>query len=92
MPTGLVRALERALLLERAEAIVPQIVREYLEDWDPDDRLYPLDLGIRIRAAGITLPGHYGQALTYLERCQRDNVVPNPKPLTYALLPWTARL
>ena len=91
MPTGRVRALERALLLERAEAIVPRIVREYLEEWDPDDLDYPLGLARRIRAAGLTLPG-YGHARAYLQRCQRDNVEPDPKPLTYALLPWTARL
>ena len=91
MSAGRVRALERALTLERAEAVVPAMVRQYLEDWDPDDRDYPLDLAVRIRAAGITLPG-YGQALAYLERCQRHNVEPNPRHLTYALLPWTARL
>ena len=91
MPAGRIRALERALRRERAEAVVPQIVRQYLEDWDPDDPIYPLDLGVRIRAAGIVLPG-YGQALAYLERCRRGNVEPNPKHLTYALLPWTARL
>ena len=91
MSAGRVRALERALILERAEAVVPQIVRQYLEDWDPDDREFPLALAMRLRRAGITLPG-YGQARLYLENCQRRNIQPNPKHLLYALLPWTARL
>ena len=91
MSAGRVRRLERALLLERAEAIVPAIVRQYLEDWDPDDRELPLALAVRLRRAGITLPG-YGQARTYLENCQRRNIEPDPKHLLYALLPWTARL
>ena len=91
MSAGRVRALERALLLERAEAMVPAIVRQYLEDWDPEDADYTLELAVRIRQAGITLPG-YGQARTYLENCQRRNIEPNPRHLLYALLPWTARL
>ena len=92
MPAGRVRRLERALLLERAEAIARKVVRQYLEDWDPDDRGYPLDLAIRLRQAGVTLPNQsQSQARLYLENCQRSKTVPDPKPILYALLPWTVR-
>ena len=86
-----VRALERKLVLERAEVIVPSIVETYVHEWDPDDPDYPLELAARIRRAGIVLPG-YGNTLGYLDTCRRKNQTPNPKHLTYALLPWTARL
>ncbi len=93
MPAGRVRRLERALLLERAEAVVPTIVRQYLEDWDPDDWEYPLDLAMRVRRAGITLPSYsHTEARTYLENCRRRGIEPTQKPILSALLPWTVRL
>ena len=91
MTLGRIRALERLLVLERAEALVPPIVHRYVDEWDPANPHYPLELAVRVRRAGITLPTH-DHALGYLERCRRANEVPDPKHLIYALLPWTARL
>ena len=91
MTLGRVRSLERKLILERAEAVVPLIVDTYVYEWDPDNPEYPLELAVRIRRAGITLPG-YGNTLAYLENCRRRKQTPNPKHLTYALLPWTVQL
>ena len=91
MTLGRVRALERLLVLERAEAVVPPIVYRYVDEWEPDNPDYSLELAVRVSSAGITLPSH-DHARTYLERCHRANKVPDPKHLTYALLPWTASI
>ena len=85
---GRIRVLERALVLERAEAAVPPIVDRFVDQWDPATTYYELELPRRLAMAGFHLPTSY-RSITYLEQCRRDNTPPDPDHLIHILLPWT---
>ena len=85
--TGRLRVLERALVLERAEAAVGPVVSRFVQEWDshgPNE----LELPRRLARAGFNLPT-VGRAVTYLERCRRQSTPPDPDRLLRLLLPWT---
>ncbi len=86
------RALERMLVLERAEvqveALVSRLVQRWywftLEGWPLPDSMEFID---QLFDAGFYLRANL-KAISYLEECKREGKVPEERRLCRILLPW----
>ncbi len=87
------RALERKLVLERADHRVEFRVGELVREWESavqegGPTPEPLDFIGRIIDEGIFLPT-FSSVINYLEDCRYGDTVPAEKALFGRLLPWS---
>ena len=93
-----VNALRRKMARARALAVVRlrPLAQEFCAKWDQalsDSQPLPEPHSFvrRVAQAGFRLP-NFMAAHRYLERCRRQNALPDCHELLRALLPWSAAL
>jgi hypothetical protein len=86
------RGLERKLVLERAEVRLEGMVNNLAIQWNTARQLdwplkEPIDFIREINDQGF-FPRLSIKALTYLEECKREGILPDQMHLLQILLPW----
>ena len=89
-----VNALRRKMALALAVVRLRPLAQEFCAQWDralSDSRRLPQSHPFirRVAQAGFRLPT-FMAAHRYLERCRRQNALPNCYELLRSLLPWAA--
>ena len=91
-----VNALRRKMARALAVVRLRPLAQEFCAQWDSalsDSRPLPQSHSFirRVAQAGFRLPT-FMAAHRYLERCRRQNALPNCYELVRSLLPWSADL
>lgn len=86
------RALERKLVLERAEVCLEGMVNNLVIQWNIAKQMgwpltEPIDFIRNTIEQGFFFRRNL-KALSYLEECKRENTLPDQRRLIQILLPW----